>query len=140
MVDGNTADYSKDFDPGTLKGAQGTIPGAEANDAFKKRLDGTNGSPLSSYAYGPEAYDATMLIALAAVKAGAVDGPSIQAQMAAVSGSTNGTKCTGFKECADLLASGKEIDYQPVSGVGPFNSAKTRRARTSVCSSTTRTT
>ena len=35
----------------------------------------------------------------------------------------DGTKCTGFKECADLLASGKEIDYQPVSGVGPFNSA-----------------
>ncbi len=123
MVDGNTADYSKDFDPGTLKGAQGTIPGAEANDAFKKRLDDTNGSKLTSYAYGPEAYDATMLVALAAVKAGAVDGPSIQAQMAAVSGATNGTKCTGFKECADLLASGKEIDYQPVSGVGPFNSA-----------------
>ena len=64
-----------------------------------------------------------MLIALAAVKAGAVDGPSIQAQMASVSGANGGTKCTGFKECADLLAKGTEIDYQPVSGVGPFNSA-----------------
>ena len=27
--DGNTADYSKDFEPGTLEGAQGTIPGAD---------------------------------------------------------------------------------------------------------------
>ena len=29
--DGNTADYSKDFAKGTLEGAQGTIPGADAS-------------------------------------------------------------------------------------------------------------
>ena len=28
--DGNTADYGKDFPKGTLEGAQGTIPGADA--------------------------------------------------------------------------------------------------------------
>src|SRR4051812_30780888 len=58
--DGNTADYSKDFPKGTLEGAQGTIPGADASDEFKARLNGwyksAEGSDLSDYAYGPEAY------------------------------------------------------------------------------------
>ena len=31
FTDGNTADYSKDFAKGTLEGAQGTIPGADAD-------------------------------------------------------------------------------------------------------------
>ena len=38
--DGNTADYSKDFAKGTLEGAQGTIPGADASSDFKDRLNG----------------------------------------------------------------------------------------------------
>ena len=38
MVDGNTSDYSKDFKAGTLKGAQGTIPGTFAKEDFKKKL------------------------------------------------------------------------------------------------------
>lgn len=121
MTDGNTADYSADLDPGAIEGAQGTIPGAEPSDDFKALLDETYGEPLDSYAYGAESYDAAMLIALAAVHAGATDGPSIQASMAAVSGASGGTECTGFAECADLLEAGEEINYQAVSGVGPFN-------------------
>ncbi|WP_062078688.1 ABC transporter substrate-binding protein [Demequina globuliformis] len=121
MTDGNTADYSADFDAGALEGAQGTIPGAQASDDFAMRLEEAYGEPLDSLAYGPESYDATMLIALAAVHAGATDGPSIQSSMAAVSGATGGTECTGFEECAGLLEDGEEINYQAVSGVGPFN-------------------
>lgn len=121
MTDGNTADYSADFDAGAIEGAQGTIPGAQASDDFAMRLEEAYGEPLDSLAYGPESYDATMLIALAAVHAGATDGPSIQASMAAVSGATGGTECTGFEECAGLLEDGEEINYQAVSGVGPFN-------------------
>ena len=37
FVDGNTADYSKDFPKGTLKGVKSTYPGAELKDDFKKR-------------------------------------------------------------------------------------------------------
>lgn len=128
LTDGNTADYSGDFEPGTLEGAQGTIPGPDAPAAFKERLNATNqdsnGEDLDSYAYGAEAYDATMLIALAAVRAGdTLDGTALQQNLPAVSGSDGGTECSGFKECADLLASGEEINYQAVSGVGPFNEA-----------------
>ena len=37
--DGNTSDYSKDFPPGTLEGAQGTVPGADAAPEFKDRFN-----------------------------------------------------------------------------------------------------
>lgn len=122
MVDGNTADYSADFDPGTLTAwsTQGTIPGAFPDDAFKARLDGVD-TELDSYAYAAEAYDATILIALAAVKGEGVDGETIQANMAAVSGANGGTACSGFAECAELIADGEEIDYEAVSGAGAFN-------------------
>ncbi len=121
MVDGNTTDFSKDFDAGTLAGSKGTIPGANASDDFKALLDGANGSTLDSYAYGPESYDATMLVALAALKGGAGDGPTIQANMAAVSGSNGGTECTGWVECSDLVLAGEDIIYKSISGSGPFN-------------------
>jgi branched-chain amino acid transport system substrate-binding protein len=121
FVDGNTADYSADLPAGTLDGAKGTIPGANADDDFKALLDGVNGGPLDSYAYGPESYDATMLVALAAVHAGATDGASIQASLAAVSGSTGGTECATFAECVTLLEGGEEISFQTVGGSGPMN-------------------
>ncbi len=38
FVDGNTADYSKDFKKGTLTGAKATLPGAELKSDFKARL------------------------------------------------------------------------------------------------------
>ncbi len=122
MVDGNTADYSGDFDPGTLSAwnTQGTIPGAFPDEAFQERLATVNDS-LDSYAYAAESYDSTILAALAAVKGGATDGATIQANMAAVSGADGGTECTGFAECADLIAAGEDINYQTVCGAGPFN-------------------
>jgi len=121
LVDGNTTDFSKDFEAGTLTGAKGTIPGANASDDFKKLLDGANGSTLDSYAYGPESYDATMLVALAALKGGATDGVTIRDNMAAVSGADGGTECTGWVACSDLITAGEDIMYKAISGSGPFN-------------------
>ncbi|WP_407343530.1 ABC transporter substrate-binding protein [Pengzhenrongella phosphoraccumulans] len=120
FVDGNLSDYSKDFQPGTLEGVQGTLPGAFPDDAFQKKLLAVDPA-LKDYSYAAESYDATTLAALAAVKGGATDGVTIQKNLAAVSGADGGTECTGFKECADLLAAGKDIDYNAVSGAGSFN-------------------
>lgn len=122
MVDGNTADYSKDFDPGTLTAwnTQGTIPGAYPDDAFKQRLLSVD-PKLEDYSYAAESYDATMLVALAAVKGGATDGETIQANMAAVSGANGGTECSSFADCVAAIDKGEEINYQTVSGAGPFN-------------------
>lgn len=120
MVDGNTADYSEDFEPGTLEGAQGTIPGAFPSDEFQARLKEVDPN-LTDYAYGPESYDAAILAALAAVKGGATDGPTIQANMAAVSGADGGEECTSYADCVELLDSGEDIHYVGQAGIGPFN-------------------
>jgi hypothetical protein len=68
FVDGNTADYSGDFDKGTLNGVRATFPGAELGDQFKQRLLKTN-PKLKDFTYGPESYDATVVVALAAISA-----------------------------------------------------------------------
>ena len=123
--DGNTADYGEDFEPGTLTGAKGTIPGADAAQDFKDRLsswyESAEGQGLSDYAYAAESYDATILAALAAIKGGSTESATIQQNLAAVSGSTGGQACGDFEECAGLLADGEEIQYQGPSGIGPIN-------------------
>jgi branched-chain amino acid transport system substrate-binding protein len=125
FTDGNTADYSKDFEPGTLEGAQGTIPGADPEQGFKDRLSGwsesAEGEALTDYAYGAESYDATILAALAAVKGGGTDSQTIQQNLAAVSGATEGEECTSYDDCVALLDEGKEIRYQGPSGIGPID-------------------
>ncbi|WP_297083778.1 ABC transporter substrate-binding protein [uncultured Demequina sp.] len=123
MTDGNTADYNGEVADGLIEGAQGTIPGANPDDDFKARLDEVHGETLDSYAYGAESYDATMLVALAAVRGGGTDGPTIQANIAAVSGSEGGTECSTFADCVELLESGEEIAFQTVGGSGPLNEA-----------------
>lgn len=123
--DGNTADYSKDFEAGTLEGAQGTIPGADPEQGFKDRLSGwsesAQGEALKDYAYGAESYDATILAALAAVKGSGTDSQTIQENYAAVSGASDGEECTSYEDCVALLGEGKEIRYTGPSGIGPID-------------------
>ena len=123
--DGNTADYSKVFEAGTLEGAQGTIPGADPDATFKGRVSGWaevgEGKALTDYAYAAESYDATILGALAAVKGGATDSATIQKNYAAVSGATDGEECSTYEDCVKLLDAGKEIRYKGPSGIGPIN-------------------
>jgi neutral amino acid transport system substrate-binding protein len=125
LSDGNTSDFSADFEPGTLEGAQGTIPGADPDSAFKDRLSSwaemADGTPLKDYAYGAESYDATILAALAAVKGGATDSQTVQKNLAAVSGATEGEECTTYSDCVALLGEGKEIRYAGPSGIGPID-------------------
>lgn len=125
LSDGNTADYSEDFDEGVLEGAQGTIPGADPEQGFKDRMVGwyesAENETLSDFAYGAESYDAVILAALAAVKGGDNSSTTIQENLAAVSGATDGTECTSYSECVELLDDGQEIRYQGPSGIGPIN-------------------
>ena len=113
FVDGNTADYSKDFPQGTLKGVKATYPGAELTSSFKDRMLKTN-PKLSDFTYGPESYDATTLTALAAIEAKTDDPTTFAPDIIKVS--KDGTECSSFKQCADLLKKGTDIDYQGVSG------------------------
>ena len=118
FVDGNLSDYSKDFKSGTLNGVRGTNPGAETGPSFRKRL--TDLRPdLKDFVYAPESYDATVLVALAAEAAKSDAGTAIGGKMIDVS--KGGEKCKSFKDCKELLASGKDIDYDGVSGPVEWN-------------------
>jgi ABC-type branched-subunit amino acid transport system substrate-binding protein len=118
FVDGNLAGYDKDFPKGTLTGVKGTLPGVVADDSFKARLM-TVDPKLTEFAYAPESYDATILVALAAQAAGDDSGASIASKMQEVS--AGGEKCTSFKDCVALIKAGKDIDYDGVSGPIEFN-------------------
>lgn len=118
FVDGNLADYSKDFKKGTLTGAKGTLPGVVASDDFKVKLK-TVDPKLTEFAYAPESYDAVVLTALAAEAAKDDSGTAIGSKLVEVS--KGGTKCTTFEECVKLVKAGTDIDYDGVSGPVEFS-------------------
>ena len=122
FVDGNTANYSKDggtpLPEGMVEGVKGTVPGVAAPEGFQKRLLEVD-PELSDFTYAAEAYDATILTALAAVAAKNESGEAIALELPDIS--QGGTKCTGFKECADLLEKGEDIDYDGLSGPIAFS-------------------
>jgi branched-chain amino acid transport system substrate-binding protein len=120
MVDGNTSDYSKDFQPGTLKGAQGTIPGTFAKEDFKKKMLAIDPA-LKDFSYAGESYDAANLSALAAEAAKSTKGTDIAKQLKGVS--ETGEKCNDFASCVTLLRNGKDIDYDGQSGPVTFSDA-----------------
>jgi branched-chain amino acid transport system substrate-binding protein len=120
FVDGNLANYDKDFDQGTLEGVKGTLPGVVADDSFKTRIEEV-APGLDEFAYAAESYDATILVALAAQAAGDDSGESIASKMQDVS--AGGTACTSFADCLALLEDGEDIDYNGVSGPVEFNDA-----------------
>lgn len=123
FVDGNVADYSKDFAPGLLDGAKGTVPGLDTATLgdFTTRLLGVD-STLTDFSYAAESYDAVTLISLAAYAANSTDGKTIAKYLRQVSGGTgNGTKVTNFKDGAALLEQGKQIDYDGYSGPVTFD-------------------
>lgn len=125
LSDGNTADYTEDFEAGTLEGAQGTIPGADPDQDFKDRLIGwyeyAEDETLTDFAYAAESYDAVILAALAAVKGGDTRPVTIQKNLADVSGASGGEECSSYADCVELLDEGQDIRYTGPSGIGPIN-------------------
>ncbi len=117
FVDGNMADYSdQNFN---LAGVKGTFPAPpKVDQSFFDKLLKVD-PKLKDFTYGPQAYDATILSALAAIAAGSDSGEAIASQIINVS--KDGTKCTTFEECAGLLDKGEDIDYDGVSGPVDMN-------------------
>jgi branched-chain amino acid transport system substrate-binding protein len=119
FVDGNMADYSKTLKQVDLTGVKGTFPApAEPDPGFNDKLKSVN-PKLTDFTYGPQSYDAVMLIALAAEAAKDDDGKAIAAKITEVS--KDGTKCKGWDECVKLLKDGEDIDYDGVSGPCDMN-------------------
>ena len=110
--------------PGITAGIKGTAPSAAPKngasffpDAFKEFAP-----EVASPIYSAQSYDCVMVIALAAQKAES-DAPfDIAKEMTNVTkGETDDAeKCDNFKDCSDLLADGKDIDYDGASGTLDF--------------------
>jgi len=105
---------------GELVGAKGTTPAPETTDAvtaFQDRMqeyaDGAGIELDDTFAYGPESYDAAIIIALAAQSAGD-DGAAHAGEIVNVT--KDGEKCSTFEECLPLIEAGTDIDYEGVSG------------------------
>jgi len=123
FVDGNLADYSKDFAPGALKGDKGTLPGLDVSKLgdFKDQLLKVDPS-LTEFSYAPESYDAVVLIALAALAANSTDGKKIASKLQEVSGgSGKGKKATDFASAAQIILDGGVVDYDGYSGPITFD-------------------
>ncbi len=123
----NLADYSQELSSNTLKDANGILEGAVPDDAFMKRVKSADPA-VSDYRYAAEAYDATILAALAAIVAGNDTGWAVAGSLQAVSAS--GIKCTSFGECLDALKTRSDIDYDGISGPITFDDAGDPRSAT----------
>jgi ABC-type branched-subunit amino acid transport system substrate-binding protein len=118
LVDGNLSQEAfKDLPKGIMVGTKGTLPGAAAPEAFQAALLEVD-PELTDYSYAPESYDAVNLIALAMQAAGSCDGVAVG--QALIDVSKGGEACTDYATCAALLAEGKDINYEGVSGPVEF--------------------
>ncbi|PSL04083.1 amino acid/amide ABC transporter substrate-binding protein (HAAT family) [Haloactinopolyspora alba] len=110
-----TQDVNPD-DPGFISGMKviGASGGEEFNNRLNERLpDNEKGNLI----YGGQAYDCMIIMALGAIAADSTDPVDFNETVNAVT--KDGTECSTFANCSELLASGEDIDYQGVSG--PLN-------------------
>ncbi|TBN57782.1 amino acid ABC transporter substrate-binding protein [Glaciihabitans arcticus] len=105
--------YSDLLPGGALLGAHAIIAGATPDAAFVAALRQSDPG-VASVRYAAEAYDATVLAALAAVAAGDDGAAAIARGLRPVS--SGGIPCTSFGECIDTLASRDDVDYNGLSG------------------------
>lgn len=125
LVDGNLKQWGDDVSV-SLEGAQGTTPGPVLEDDFVERLNAAwteaGNSELEDQSYAAESYDAAVLLALGALAANDVSGTAIAGKLQEVSGgSGDGTACTTFAECADIILDGGVANYDGYSGPITFD-------------------
>ncbi|NER22720.1 MAG: ABC transporter substrate-binding protein [Symploca sp. SIO1C2] len=98
-----------------LAGAIGTVPQVNGKGLanFTKVWQEQTGQEVRVFA--PHAYDAAVLLMLAAEAAGVNTGAGIKSKIREVSGGT-GKKVTDVCEAMELLRRGKKINYQGASG------------------------
>lgn len=125
LADGNlSATAFKDFPKDTMTGVIGTIPTGDPSvdvEAFNAKLLEQDPA-LTDFAYGAQAYDATMLVAIAAEYAGCADGTAIAAAMPMVANAdAGGEACGTYADCVAIIQAGGQPDYNGVTGPLDFN-------------------
>ena len=96
-----------------VNGMVGIRPGARVTDSFIQQLLEVDSS-LTSFIGAPEAYDATIVIALAA-EAARTDAPRrIAEQLRSVT--EGGTACVSYRRCRNWILKNADADYDGISG------------------------
>ncbi|MYA62950.1 MAG: ABC transporter substrate-binding protein [Dehalococcoidia bacterium] len=110
-----------------LDGTLGTAPGSEGNPAlsiFETAYEETYGFPVT-HPFMAEHYDATVLIALAAAKAGSTtDSAAIRDALRFVAnapGEVVGPGRDGISRALRLIAEGKDVNYEGAGGIVDFD-------------------
>ncbi|WP_405805325.1 ABC transporter substrate-binding protein [Streptomyces sp. NBC_00210] len=107
-------------DPARLAGMKGTAPASAANKQFVTELKKFAPS-LKELQFAPQVFDCVTTIALAAEQAKSDDPGKFAKEMVGVT--KDGEKCNSFATCKKLIAAGKDIDYDGVSGPLDFTDA-----------------
>lgn len=116
------ADLPKDVMSGTL-GALPVLGAVVGRKAFQERLLDVD-PELTTFAYGAEAYDATVLAALAAEYAGCADGSAIAAALPQVANASPGSDvCSTYSDCLEIIRRGDQPNYQAVTGMEDLSQA-----------------
>ncbi len=110
MKSGDGWEFVDPDNPNVIDGMQGTAPSAalEFNERLIERL------PDDNAIFGGQAYDCAITIALAAEAAGTTDPSVFRDYMIEVV--NDGTECTSYAECKELLDAGEDINYFGASG------------------------
>jgi branched-chain amino acid transport system substrate-binding protein len=109
--------------PGLLNGMKGTTPLTKLSPNFVQRLKAED-SKLLDTNYAGEAYDAVVIVALAAERAKSTKGVDIASEINGIT--KDGEKCTTFRQCRDIIDSGGNPDYDGVTGTLDFTAAGER--------------
>lgn len=110
MFDPNLAQRASNTNPARLDGLR--VLGSTGSRAFLDRLAAVPG--LTQLVYGAQAYDCTIIGALAAQAAGSADATGFGPQLTKVT--DGGKSCSTVADCLSNLAAGDDIDYEGVSG------------------------
>ncbi|TQK51218.1 amino acid/amide ABC transporter substrate-binding protein (HAAT family) [Streptomyces sp. SLBN-118] len=106
--------------PAVLAGMKGTAPASASNPQFVAQLKKFAPS-LKELQFAPQVFDCVTTIALAAEQAKSDDPGKFAKEMVGVT--KDGEKCNSFATCKKLIAAGKDIDYDGVSGPLDFTDA-----------------
>jgi branched-chain amino acid transport system substrate-binding protein len=99
--------------PERLAGMKGTAPASASNEKYVNDLK-KFAPQLNELQFAPQVFDCVTTIALAAEKARSDDPGAYVKEMNGIT--RDGEKCTTFAACKELLADGRNIDYDGVSG------------------------
>ena len=110
---GNALGEQFEGEDGALAGMRGTQPMTELSGDFRERLLEVD-PELVDFNYAQETYDAVVITALAAQRAGTSDANVFKAYVNGIT--SGGEKCDSFTACMDIIEAGGNPDYDGVSG------------------------